>query len=192
MNNSWKNAAFIFCTFISVIGCLRLPTRLKMGYVSPENDPEYVKMVPKNLLAPELQLIVDEGKFDAAHLYPDPKEGDIVQCPGKWNGELVLGKLRDIHLRNNSWIADILPLKEGKSNKIYSIDKDSKILTVNLADVSPVKAYFVRAENGYNVTTKVVGNVTQVSLRAGSYRAIDANYTFPKKLKVIIFASFYC
>ena len=180
-----KNAIVMLYICVSIVDSLRLSKfRLQMGYVSPENDPEYLTMVPKNLLAPELKLIVDDGKFDAANFLPVPKEGDIVQCPGEWKGELVLGKLRDIQIRNNTWIADILPLKEGKSARIYTIDKDSKILTVNLDEVAPVKAFFVRAENGYNISTKVINNITQISLRADGYREIESNYTFPKKNKV--------
>ena len=43
-----------------------------------------------------------------------------MQYPSKWKGEYEFGKIRFLSYdkRKNKWIADILPLTEGKSNNV--------------------------------------------------------------------------
>lgn len=77
---------------------------------------------------------------------------------------------------------------------LLSVDIDARILTVNITEVSPVKAYFVRAENAYNVTMKVLDKHPKIgdmntklmigpSLRAPRYRILDRNFSLSTKLK---------
>lgn len=94
-------------------------------------------MVKKSLLQiPDESSLLNNEEYNL----PLPKEGglfyvikcvsdffinalctDIVECPGKWQGERVLGKLRSLQYSDSThgWRADILPLKDGKSNLIY-------------------------------------------------------------------------
>jgi hypothetical protein len=164
--------------------------RLFSGYLPPEKDPEYKNMVKRSLWSPEVLE-------DPLLSLPWPKDEDIVECPGKWPGERVLGKIRDLRFQNNSWMVDIIPLKEGITERIYCVDKTSKVLTVNFVDIAPVKAYFVRSENGYNITMKSSANISDNNkynlntmkpvLRAPSYRTLEPNFILPRKTTVITF-----
>jgi len=153
------------------------------SYLPPEKDPEYKSMMKKSLWAPELLDDVGDINF-----LPSPKEGDILLCPGLWQGEKVLGLLRDVIYRNDTWLAEVLPLKEGKSNSVYTIDKDAKYLEAPVIDTAPVKAFFIRAENAYNISTVVTmkdgKNVSEPILRAPGYRILDTTFVLPKKSKV--------
>jgi hypothetical protein len=75
-----------------------------------------------------------------------------------------------------------------------SVDKDARVLTVNITDVAPVKAYFVRAENAYNITMKAISTpsnsnekslnvVLKPVLKAPTYRKLGQNFSFPIKVK---------
>lgn len=154
------------------------------GYLPPEKDPEYKSMMKKSLWAPELLDEIDDINF-----LPNPKEGDIVLCPSLWRDEKVLGLLRNIFYKNETWLAEVLPLTEGKSNGVYIIDKDAKYLEALVIDTAPVKAYFVRAENAYNISTtlsiKLGKNVSEPVLRAPGYRVLDSTFVLPKKSKVM-------
>lgn len=132
-------------------------------------------MIKKSLLQP----IAGAEQFENL---PVPKEGDVVQCPGLWPEEKILGKVRSLRYQTDieSWVAEVLPLKEGKTEKIFTVDKTSTSLAVKLSDLTPVTAFFVRAENGHKISYK--GNTTELSIRAPRYRSIDQNYTLSRKV----------
>ncbi len=91
--------------------------------------------------------------------------------------------MRSLSLRNESWVAEVLPLEEGKSKGVFSLDKKGRALVVPLAETSPVKAYFVRAENGYNIS---MDGSSRPALRAPSFRVLSSNFTLPRKKSVSI------
>ena len=99
--------------------------KIMMGYIPPEKDPEYRPMIKKSLLKP---MGGDESAGAMKIKLPVPKEGDIVGCPGKWEGEVMLGKIRFLQFSNSSkvWNADIVPLIEGKSNSVWVVDRSSR------------------------------------------------------------------
>lgn len=144
------------------------------GYVPPEKDPEYQGMVKKSLLIDEINV---------NDTFPIPKEGDIVAFDGKWKGETLLGSIRTLrpsfYTNETGWMATVMPLKEGKSENVYCINREAKSILISTKDLSPVKFYYVRSENGFRVTIKQ--NTTMPSLRAPSYRAVDGSSKPPKK-----------
>ena len=153
------------------------------GYLAPELDPEYKNMIKKG-------SFISKGDDNPL---PLPSEGDIVEYPGKWLSERSLGLLRSVELSNETWMGDVLPLVEGKSNNFFCIDVLSSSSFVPVTTLSPVKAYFVRSENGYNVSmhapqTDDKGYVTRGRplLRASTYRQLDLDFVFPRKAKVTI------
>jgi hypothetical protein len=146
------------------------------GYVAPEKDPEYRSMVKKSLLLDAVE--------DVTQTYPLPKEGDVVLCQGKWKDEQIIGNIRSLRKsfygNETGWMADVIPLTEGKTENVYVVNKGAKSLTLSTAELKPVKSFYVRSENGYKVSFKP--NSTVVSLRAPSYRKIDANTKLPQKV----------
>jgi hypothetical protein len=154
------------------------------GYVPPEADPEFRSMVKKSLRRP---IKVPGGSTETATIdvqaaLPLPREGDIVLCPGKWKGETVLARVRFLQYigTSESWVAEVIPLKEGKSVGIYSVDKNAKAYTEKIDQLQPVRSFFVRSENGYKIAFKK--NSTEVVKRAPSYRSIPQDYTIPRKV----------
>jgi hypothetical protein len=114
-----------------------------------------------------------------------PSTGDVVQYNSTWEGRLQIGNIRNLQYdkAKEQWTADVIPLKEGKANNIFIFNRDAKLEVVPINELQPVKAYFVRSENGYNVTTRV--NSSEVVLRGVRYRELEATYKIPKKVVLI-------
>lgn len=151
------------------------PTLLSMsGYIAPERDPEYRSMVKKSMLQPSVD-------FESSSMLPLPREGDVVQYGGKWPGELSLGRIRFIRYSNSTeaWIADIVPLKEGKSANVFTVDRTARTFFDDVDKLAPVRSFFMRSENGYKVSFRK--NSTEVILKAASYRALDSGFVPPSK-----------
>ena len=154
---------------------------LYMGYIPPEKDPEYRPMVKKSLLKP----LDDKDKELALHVkLPVPKEGDIVGAPGKWEGEIQLGKIRFLEYSksSNSWNADIIPMVEGKSESVWIVDRGSRSFVENIEKIRPVQSFFLRSENGYMISFR--GNSTSMEnlvYKATGYRELAPTFEIPKK-----------
>ena len=151
-------------------------------YVPPEEDPEYRSIVKKSLLRPTREERDQTySEIDSEASLPTPKEGDIVICPGKWKGETVLGRVRFLQYTTarECWIAEVSPLKEGKSEQVFVADKATKALTVPISQLQPVRSFFVRSENGYRVNLKK--NSTEYALRAPKYKNLTADFQLPAK-----------
>ena len=143
-------------------------------------DPEYRNMIKESLLLPAYG-----SESDFVNL-PVPKEGDIVKCPGKWQDETVLGRIRNLRYVSSTekWMVDVVQLKEGKSDDVYCVDKTSVVLTASLDELVPVTAFFLRSENGYKVTYK--RNTTEILIKAPKYRALDGNFSLPSKVHCLL------
>lgn len=154
---------------------------LYMGYVPPEKDPEYRPMVKKSLLKP---LEGEDADIALGLKLPVPKEGDIVGAPGKWEGEIQLGKIRSLEYSNSSkaWSADIVPLVEGKSERVWIVDRGSRSFLESIAKIRPVQSFFMRSENGYRISFR--GNSTGMEslvYKSTGYRELAPTFQFPKK-----------
>lgn len=152
------------------------------GYVPPERDVEYRKMVKKSLLKPVITNDPSTIQIDEEIALPIPKEGDIVLCPGKWKGESVLGRIRFMRYSqpNEAWVAEVIPLMEGKSNNVYVVDRKASSLSEKIASLRPVLSFFLRSENGYKISYRK--NSTEIILKAPSYRPLNAEFKFPQKV----------
>jgi hypothetical protein len=159
---------------LRAVAAARAGTRL-FGYVSPERDPEYKDMVKKSLLPPP------EMELESESMLPIPKEGDIVQYPGKWPEELLLGRIRFVRFDStkDSWQADIVPLKEGKSESVFVVDRSAGTSFEAVDRISPVRSFYLRNENGYKIAMRK--NSTEVILRAPAYRVMESTYVAPSK-----------
>ena len=148
--------------------------RLWMGYVSPERDPAFRDSVQKSLLQPLVELETEK-------MLPVAREGDIVQFPGKWPGELQLGRIRFVQysVDKKTWIADIVPLKEGKSENVFVVDRKAGTSFETVDRIMPVRSFFLRNENGYKVAFR--NNSTEVILKAPAYREMNSSYEAPSK-----------
>lgn len=153
------------------------------GYLPPEEDPEYSKVIKKSLIRSRPTLEKDQ---DPSLSFPIPREGDIVLCPGKltWANEDILGSIRFLRTsfygNETSWIADISPLSPiGASENMFIIDKKAKSLSVSTALLRPVKNAFIRSENAFKIQRDT--NSSEFSLRSPKYRAIDASINLPSK-----------
>ena len=156
-------------------------TRLALargGYIAPELDPEYSDRVPRtNLLNINSTL-------------PTPKEGDIVQCSTSWGvrvknwEDFRLGRIR--FLRYNSdrkqWIADVAPLEEGKSDRVFVVGKDAKTFFEPVSTLKPVQSFYLRSEDGYKVAFKK--NSTEIALKAVGYRSLNESFVPPAQKSV--------
>ena len=152
------------------------------GYVPPERDVEYRKMVKKSLLKPVITNDPNTVQIDEEVALPIPKEGDIVLCPGKWKDESVLGRIRFMRYSqpNEAWVAEVIPLMEGKSNNVYVVDRKASSLSEKIANLRPVLSFFLRSENGYKISYRK--NTTEIILKAPSYRPLNAEFKFPQKV----------
>ena len=153
-------------------------------YVPPEEDEEYRSIVKKSLLRPPRTASLaggDGASIDVEASLPVPKEGDIVLCPGAWKGERILARIRFLQYSaaRDCWSAEVSPLAEGKSVDVFTTDKKAKALLINVTDLQPVRAMFVRSENGYRVNRKT--NSTEMLTRAPKYRTLPADYVVPTK-----------
>lgn len=93
----------------------------------------------------------------------------------------MFGRIRSLYRKGNeSWIADIIPLTEGKTENVYIIDKTSGALDVPVDDLVPLRAYFIRAENGHKISFKT--NSTEPIYRAPSYKKIGTDFTLPRQV----------
>mmetsp|Transcript_34922 Transcript_34922/g.44543 ORF Transcript_34922/g.44543 Transcript_34922/m.44543 type:complete len:554 (-) Transcript_34922:290-1951(-) len=83
---------------------------------------------------------------------PYPRAGDIVTFDGKWKDEISIGKIRNLQYieSRNQWIADVLPLKDIGEN-IYSAKRGSGTEVFDVADLKPVRNFYVRSSDGYKV-----------------------------------------
>jgi len=153
------------------------------GYISPEEDEEYRGQVSKSLQRP-IKVKNADGVIDSQAALPLPCEGDVVLCPGKYKGEEILARIRFLQFisSSNSWIAEVSPLKEGKSPEVFAVDRGAKSYTAKITELKPVRAFFKRSENGYSV--KLRSNSTEYTLRAPTYRDLPANFTLPVKAAV--------
>ena len=151
------------------------------GYIPPERDSEYRRMVKKSLLKPIITNDPNSVNIDEEIALPIPKEGDIVLCPGKWKGESVLGRIRFMRYSQPSeaWVAEVIPLMEGKSNNVYVVDRKATSLSDKVANLRPVLSFFLRSENGYKISYRK--NSTEIILKAPSYRSLAADFKFPQK-----------
>lgn len=155
-------------------------------YVPPERDPEYRKVVKKSLLQPIVNITADDTmnvKIDSDVMLPIPKEGDIVLAPGKWKEEKILARIRFLEYfqATKTWKAEIIPLKDGKSENVFVVDRGAKSKSEPVSSLRPVQAFFLRSENGYKVAYR--RNTTEVVLKAPSYRQLDGtNFTMPAKV----------
>jgi hypothetical protein len=171
-------------------------SRLYSGYIAPEADPEYRKMVKPSLLRKPLVVGADGNATAAAvaaaleFALPLPKEGDIVLSPDgiDWPGEEKYGRIRFLReqqapqqkqdsstLANaTAWYADIVPLAEGKSKDVFVVDKRAKSILLPIANLRPIQAFYVRAENGYKIAFEP--NSTKVILRAEAYRNLTKDF----------------
>jgi len=146
-------------------------------YLPPEKDPEYKNMIKPSLLKPFEQLSAEALELS----FPEPKVGDIVTYTGKWEDETLLGRIRDLQFRDDKgkWFADVVPLKEGKSEAVFLIDRDGTSSFEDVTLLKPVRSFYVRAENGYRVAFR--GNSsTEVIFKAPKYRPIGQDFELPK------------
>lgn len=146
-------------------------------YLPPEQDPEYRdRSISSNLKTNESFIDIEPSDF--VSILPLPCENDIVKYPSKWPGNSDIGRLRNVFRSKEQgpWLCEILPMKEGKSNNILTVDNKAKMEIHPLSSVQPVRSYFVRSENGYRVSFKV--NSTEVILKAPSYNSLDGGFEF--------------
>jgi hypothetical protein len=150
---------------------------LKMGYIPPEQDPAYRDVVRKTKVKADGSATEEMIQ----NLLPIPKEGDIVTFPGKWEGEQTLGKIRFLRYSetDKTWMADISPLMDGKSEQVYVVDKKASTFFEPCISLKPVQNYFLRSENGYKISFKK--NSTEVVTKANSYKVLEADYKLPTK-----------
>ena len=102
---------------------------------------------------------------------------------GKFGDEQI-GRIRYLQYvaQYESFFADIIPLKEGKSEDVFVLDKNSNAEYVRVSEIRPVRFYFVRAENGYKLY-KEKKNPQKVVLKAPGYGVIDKDYNFRSKVR---------
>ena len=150
-------------------------------YVPPELDPEYRNIVIKPRIPTDIQqrktAVLNSTDINEAtgELYPAPKEGDIVQYKGRF-GEKDIGRIRFLQFvpTYDTYFADIVPMKEGGSENVFVLDRESKAEYLSLKELAPIKFFFVRSENGYKTyRSKVDGGIV---LKAPRYRQVDKNY----------------
>ena len=80
-----------------------------------------------------------------------------------------------------SFFADIVPLAEGKSENVFVVDRASQAEYLSTDELQPVKAYFMRNENGYKIYYSKA-SPQEVVLRAPKYRKMDPSYTSRSKV----------
>lgn len=176
------------CSFRTPLSLIRTSScrssllTMMSGYVPPEEDEEYRGRVQKSLQRPPKVRDVNGEIISSQQLLPLPAEGDIVLCPGKYKNERILARIRFLEYisSSNDWIADLSPLKEGKSVDIFTLDAQAKSTSAKITELTPVRAFFKRSENGYQVKYRM--NSTEFIRRAPSYREMPANFTLPPKV----------
>lgn len=174
-------------------------SNIYMGYLPPEQDPEYKDIIKPSLLKPFQKIAID----DIEAVLPEPKPGDVVSYAGKWQDELQLGRIRALNYREEKkdWYADIVPLCEGKSDGIYLVDRDGVAAFEPISSLKPVRSFYVRSENGWRIAfkSKIMTNndnndsssssnvntldktVSDLILRGPRYREVDENYVVVTK-----------
>lgn len=151
-----------------------------LGYLAPELDPEFNKDASTRSLQLDLNATL-----------PSPREGDIVRCAEAWGAggkgweDHKLARLRFLRYDGprERWIADVTPLVEGKSDKVFAVDKNAKSFFQDVAALQPVQAFFLRSENGYKVAMKR-NSSTEVVLKAAAYRELARDFVPPALQKV--------
>ena len=159
-------------------------THLYSGYIPPELDPEYRKIAVRSravAVTNETSESTTTPDDDYSSL-PAPKEGDIVRYKGRW-GDKQIGRIRFMRYIESyqSFFADIVPLAEGKSENVFVVDRASQAEYLSTDELQPVKAYFMRNENGYKIYYSKA-SPQEVVLRAPKYRKMDPSYTSRSKV----------
>ncbi|CAB9503704.1 expressed unknown protein [Seminavis robusta] len=118
----------------------RITPVLSMGYTSPESEPSPATKTKKAVL---------------------PKVGDMVRYfdidGGQDDGQVLVGKISFITTdlgKDQSWTVELTELEDigdGYYAEYPSRKRLSKKTTRNLANVGPIMASFVRAENAFKV-----------------------------------------
>ena len=161
-------------------------THLYSGYIPPELDPEYRKIAVRSrpVASPSSIVAVSNETSESTTTaddndssLPAPKEGDIVLYKGRW-GDKQIGRIRFMRYIESyqSFFADIVPLAEGKSEHVFVVDRASQAEYLSTDELQPVKAYFMRSENGYKLYYSKA-SPKEVVLRAPKYRKMDPSYT---------------
>lgn len=171
----WLSGAFLMSPSLPRCRCRSLA---RQGYIAPELDPEFADSAPKTNL------------FSVNSTLPTPKEGDIVQCSTAWGVKVKnwedhrLGRIRFLRYSadKGQWIADISPLEEGKSERVYVVDKDAKSFFETVSTLKPVQCFYLRSENGYKVAFK--RNSTEIALKASGYRSLNQSFVPPAQKSV--------
>jgi hypothetical protein len=176
---------------------LRQPKALLLSrYIPPELDEEYVKADKARGPRVEAKLKHEPSNAEdtekTQYMYPLPKEGDIVECRGRW-GDKTLGRIRFMRFleKENGFFAEVVPLMEGKSTDVYVVNTASKTEFVSIADVRPVRALYVRADNGYKVQFADAAK-KELAYRATQYRTVDKSYSPPKKVTCYFASNCIC
>jgi hypothetical protein len=151
---------------------------LLASYVPPEQDPEY--RISPGLKATSPSSYNGSSDIMPIMILPLPSENDIVKYPSKWLGTFDIGRLRSVYSSASGderrWMCEIIPMVEGKSDNVLTIDKKAKLEFHPLTSVQPVRSYFVRSENGYRVSFKA--NSSDVILKAPMYKIPEQNFEF--------------
>eukprot|EP01031_Cornospumella_fuschlensis_P027972 gene27972-33778_t len=145
-------------------------------------DPEFRKDAKKLAASGPLSPTPDDQTAEEAKFasLPAPKEGDIVQYVDDYNASQI-GKIRYLQYIDsyNSFYVDIIPLAEGKSPGVFVINRKAKAEYKPLSQVRPVKAYYLRSDDGYKVSFKK--DTKEVVLKASQFKPVDKSYGANRK-----------
>lgn len=159
----------------------------RTGYVPPELDPEYKEGSGLRTLrtaSHRLQSRPQRGVAAAPAAFlslPVPKEGDVVRYQDSFRTNRI-GRIRFLQYRekDDTFYADIVPLQPGKSDGIFRTDRQARADYKAIAALQPVKAFYVRSEDGYKVYKN--NSTSEVVLRAEKYRPVDRTFVPRKKV----------
>ncbi|KAG5178799.1 P-loop containing nucleoside triphosphate hydrolase protein [Tribonema minus] len=85
---------------------------------------------------------------------PEPQIGDVVRYPGKWADDVSLGEIKGLQYiaARNTWIADVLPLKEIGDGQ-YARRRGWGTNVEDVEKLRPVRAFYVRSVDAFQVRT---------------------------------------
>eukprot|EP01039_Chlorochromonas_danica_P009627 gene9627-10642_t len=160
----------------------------RTGYVPPELDPEYKEgsgLRTRRVAYHPLQSLPQRGETAAPTAFltlPVPKEGDVVRYQDSFRTNRI-GRIRFLQYRekDDTFYADIVPLMPGKTDGIFRTDRQARADYKAIAALQPVKAFYVRSEDGYKVYRS--NSTSEVVLRAEKYRPVDKTFV-PRKKEV--------
>ena len=177
LRQTWTSKR-MFTTFVQLHAEMRRPS----GYVPPELDPEYRFIAYK----PKISVTDTASSNGTATDLPEeklplPKEGDIVCYKGRF-GDVEIGKLRFLQYIEtyDAFFADIVPLKESKTPQVYIIDRKAKAEYLPITEIQPVKAYYIRKENGHQVAFQNRNGTRTIALKAAQSRPLDRSFAAKK------------